>query len=63
MKRMMLCLLLLVLVVSCFACGGETEPVPTIMPTEGASPMPEETILPTVAPTVAPTAGTTTVPT
>lgn len=63
MKRLILCLLLLVVIVSCFACGGETETTPTVIPTEGASQMPEETILPTLMPTSKPTQVSTNAPT
>ena len=63
MKRVILCLLLLVVIVSCFACGGETETTPTVIPTEGASQMPEETILPTLMPTSKPTQVSTNAPT
>ena len=49
--------------VSCVACGGDKEPTPTIMPTEGASEMPTETILPTQVPTSVPTKAPTQAPT
>ena len=70
MKKILLCLLLLVLTVSAFSCGGGTENAPTVVPTEGTSQMPEETILPTQAssqgatkvPTKAPTQAPTQAP-
>ena len=45
MKKVILILLALVMVLSLCACGGTTEPEPTLEPTPEATPEPEETIL------------------